>query len=246
MPYRIFNVDEVAQYLNMSSTDVQRMVKDGEIPFEKRGDRAVFRRPDIDAWASQRILGLSASRLAEYHNKWAQNPKALLTHETLVSEMLPAENMEAALSSRTRASALRDMVALADRTGLVYDAAELVSTLQAREELCSTAVPGGVAFLHPRASQPYRFDASFVVLGRTIQPIHFGSPDGQPTDLFFLICCQDEKLHLHTLARLCLLAQKSDLLAELRSAPDAEAMHDAIVRAEETVKGKLNRTPAKG
>ena len=132
---------------------------------------------------------------------------------------------------------------MADGTGLVYDVADLVAGLQAREELCPTAVPGGVAFLHPRQQQPYLLEASFLVLGRTLQPIHFGAPDGQPTDLFFLLCCLDEKLHLHALARLCLMAQKVDLLAQLRAAPDAAALHECLLAAEQAVIGNLSPAP---
>jgi hypothetical protein len=42
-------------------------------------------------------------------------------------------------------------------------------------------------------------------------------------------------MHLHTLARLCLMAQKTDLLPELRQAPDALAMCECLITAEQTV-----------
>jgi len=68
-----------------------------------------------------------------------------------------------------------------------------------------------------------------------VQEIHFGAPDGQPTTLFFLVCCQDDRIHLHALARLCLMAQKTSLLAELRQVPDAASMHARILAAEAQV-----------
>jgi excisionase family DNA binding protein len=243
MPFRTFNTDEVAQYLNLARADIERLVKDRAIPVETRGDRVVFRQRDIDAWASQRILGFSASRLAEYHRKSSQRTRRLLQRETLLPEMVRPEYIAPVMTAKTKASVVRDLAAVADRTGLVCDAAELVASLQAREKLCPTAVPGGVAFLHPRQQQPYLFQSSFLVLGRTIQPIHFGSPDGQPTDLFFLLCCQDDKLHLHTLARLCLMAQKTELLAQLRDAPDAAALHECLLAAEQTVIRNLSGAP---
>jgi PTS system nitrogen regulatory IIA component len=148
------------------------------------------------------------------------------------------------MTAKTKASVLRDLADVADRTGLVCDRAELVASLLAREKLCPTAVPGGVAFPHPRQQQAYLLQASFLVFGRTIQPIHFGAPDAQPTDLFFLLCCQEEKLHLHTLARLCLMAQKTDLLARLRAARDATALHECLLTAEQTVMGNLSPAPS--
>ena len=87
-----------------------------------------------------------------------------------------------------------------------------------------------------RAShEPYLFETSFIVVGRPVQEIHFGAPDGQPTHLFFLICCQDDRLHLHTLARLCLIAQKTKMLDQLRDAPDAKTMRDALIAAEQEI-----------
>jgi len=238
MPHRVLDIDEVAQYLHLGRGEIERMVKDQAIPFETRGERIVFRMAEIDAWASQRILGFNAARLAEYHRKSSEQTSRLLGRVTLMPEMVRPDCIAPAMTSRTKSSVLRDLTVLADRTGLVNDVAELVATLQEREELCPTAVPGGVAFLHPRSPQPYLFQESFLVLGRTIQPIHFGSPDGQPTDLFFLLCCLDDKLHLHTLARLCLMALKTDLLARLRAAAaDAAELHEVLLSSEQSVIG---------
>ena len=72
-------------------------------------------------------------------------------------------------------------------------------------------------------------------LGRTLQAIPFSAPDGRPTQLFFLICCEDERIHLHTLARLCMLAVKTKVVDQLFDAPDATAAYDALVNAERTV-----------
>ena len=246
MPHRTFHLDAVAHYLNLPRTEIERLVHDRAIPFEKRGEHIVFLQRDIDDWASQRILGFSASRLADYERKTSQLGRPASQREALLPELIRPDYIAPAMPAKTKASILRDLAAVADGTGLVYDVADLVAGLQAREELCPTAVPGGVAFLHPRQQQPYLLEASFLVLGRTLQPIHFGAPDGQPTDLFFLLCCLDEKLHLHALARLCLMAQKVDLLAQLRAAPDAAELHECLLAAERAVIGNLNPAPDSG
>jgi excisionase family DNA binding protein len=238
MPFRTLNTDEVARHLNLTGADIDRLVKAGDIPFEKRGDRVVFREADIEAWASQRILKFSGSRLAEYHRKASQR-----TRKLLLPELIRPDYIAPAMAAKTKASVVRDMARLADRTGQVGDAAELVASLLAREKLCSTAMPGGVAFLHPRQQQPYLFQSSFLMCGRTIQPIHFGSPDGLPTDVFFLLCCQNDLLHLHTLARLCMMVQHTGLLAQLRAGTDASTLHERLLRAEQTVIETLDGTP---
>lgn len=235
MSFELLNLVAVANYLHLTPDDVEQRVKDGLIPFERRGDRVMFRKSEIDAWASQRILGAASPRLDAYHQRSTQNSRKILRQDALLPAMLGAGAVASAMTSKTRASMLRDLVALADKTGQLNDAKMLLESLEAREELCSTAVPGGFALPHPRSVEPYLFETSFLVVGRPIQEIHFGSPDGEPTRLFFLVCCQDDRLHLHTLARLCLIAQKTKVLAELMAAPDAPAMRDALIAAEQEI-----------
>jgi len=235
MPHRIFSVEEAAEYLHLTAADVQQRVKDKEIPFEKRGDRVVFWKKDIDMWASQRILGFSEHKLVEYHHKSTRGTRELLPEGAILPDLLEHGAVDSAMKAKTKASVLRELVGLAEKTWQVSDARELLSSLEAREQLCSTGVPGGLALPHPRFQQTYLFESSFIVVGRSIQEIHFGAPDGHPTDLFFLICCKDDRLHLHALARLCLMAVKTDVLARLRQAPDAGAMRDVLFEAEQQV-----------
>ncbi len=235
MPYRTFGIDEVARYLHLSRADLDRLVKDQDIPFERHGERLVFRKVEIDAWASQRILGLEGRRLAEYDQTASQAARQIVPHGAFMPEIIRPEFIEPALTAKTKASVLRQMVALAERTGRVCDPRALLEGLEAREVLCSTGIPGGLALLHTRNPEPYLVETAFLALGRTIQQIPFGAPDGQPTNLFFLIACPDDGTHLHTLARVCLMAQKTDLLAELRQATDAAAMCNCIIAAEQAV-----------
>jgi len=235
MAHRTFNTEELAEYLHLSASDVERLLRESDIPKEERGGRLIFRRSEIDAWASQRILGMPDRRLDAYHEKSMRGTQEIFAHNALIPELLRPAYINLELGSKTRASAIRDMVALAETTGQVFDSRELLASVEARETLCSTALPGGLALLHARNYDAYRFERSFIVLGRTIQRIPFSAPDGGATRLFFLICCQDDRIHLHTLARLCLIAMKTDVLNQLFEAPDATAAYDALVAAEQAV-----------
>ncbi len=232
MPLRRMSVTEVAEYLHLTGEDLERLVKEGEIPHERLGGRLVFTRKEVDAWASRRILGLSEKRLADYHRKTTARLERLTTGGEMLEELLRPDAIAPALDARTRPSVLKEMVALGERTGLVNYPSELLEMLRQREDLCSTALPGGFALLHARHHDPYMFSESFVALGRTRGPVHFGAPDAAPTDLFFLICCQDDRIHLHILARLCLICTRTKLVARLRAATDAAAMRAAILKAE--------------
>jgi nitrogen PTS system EIIA component len=232
MSHRTFNTEELARYLHLSIGDIQQLLRASDLPKSERGGRLVFRRNEIDSWASQRILGMPGKRLDAYHDRSMRDTQDIFPGKALIPELLSKSGIDLALTSKTRSSAMHDMVALADGTGFVFDPHELLESIRAREDLCSTALPGGLALLHARTYDAYRFERSFLVLGRTIQSIPFSAPDGAPTRLFFLICCQDDRIHLHTLARLCLIVSKTRILAQLFEAPDPSTAYDAIVAAE--------------
>ncbi len=235
MSHRVFTLDEVTEYLHLGQGDVERLMRETDIPYTKRGGRAVFQRSEIDAWASKRILGLPGKRLDWYHAKSVRGTREIFPHLALVPELLEPRFINLNLVAKTRASVIRDMVALADKTGRVFDARELLASVEAREALGSTAIPGGLALLHADHQAEFRFEGSFLVLGRTIQPVPFGAPDGRPTQLFFLLCCDDDRIHLHTLARLCMMALKTDILNQLRGAEDAASAFEKLVAAEAAV-----------
>lgn len=235
MPHRVMTVDEAAAYLHLPAARLTELARASELPCETRPGGPVFRRRDLDAWASQHILGMSRRNLVAYHQAAAHHVHRLSRRHALMPDLITADRIAPALPSRTKPSALRDMAELADRTGLVGDLDGLRTSLDERERLCSTALAEGVALLHPRHHDPYLFLDSFIVLGRLSHPIHAGSQDGKPTDLLFLVCCQDDRLHLHTLARLCTMFMEANLPARLRAAADADAMAAAIIAAEHAI-----------
>ncbi len=233
MPYQILSLDAVAEYLHLTKEDIAQRVKCNEIPHEKRGRRIVFSKDEIDLWASQRLLRLPGRRLEEYHRESTTGTGEILPRQSLLPEMIQPGFIAPALPAKTKSSVLHELVALAETTGRLNNPQDLLASLAAREALSSTGMPGGFALPHPRVPDPYLFETSFIVLGRTVQEIHFGAPDAQPTDLFFLICCQDGRLHLHTLARVCLMARRTAILDQLRQSPDAPSMRASLLAAEE-------------
>jgi nitrogen PTS system EIIA component len=232
---RTLTIDELADYLHVSPRHVQQLLQDSDLPCVLRGGRMLFEREEIDAWASQRLLRLPGKSLDWYHQRTMQGTRQFFPRAALIPVLLAPEYIDLELRAKTRASLIHAMVALAESTGRVFDPREVRDSVEAREALCSTALPGGLALLHPRQQQSFRFEGSFVVLGRTIQSIPYGAADGQASRLFFLICCENERIHLHTLARLFLLARKTKIVAELLAAPDAASAHEALVAAEMSI-----------
>ncbi len=235
MSHRVFNLDELADYLHVSKSDLELLVRRKEIPFDRQGDRLVFRQSDIDAWASHRILGFSGADLTAYHKRSSAKAHNLSAKHAIMPELIRASFIAPALKSKTKSSVIRDMVKLADRTELLNYPDDLLTAIQAREQMCSTALAGGIALLHAKNHEPYMSEDSFIVLGRALHPVPFGSPDGRTTDIFFLLCTQDDRIHLHVLARICMMCYHTCLLMHLREAEDAADMLDILFKAEQEI-----------
>jgi PTS system nitrogen regulatory IIA component len=235
MPFRIFSLSEAAEYLHLPEDSVEDLAKRGEIPCEKQGGRLVFRHNAIDEWASRRVLGFSDEKLSDFHRRSTAKYHDLSHEAAIVPALLKPEWIAPAMTCRSKSSVLREMVELADRTGRLCYRDELLESLVEREKLCTTALSGGLALLHPRNHEPYMFEDSFIVLGKSVGQIPFGSPDRSTTDIFFLICCQDDRIHLHVLARLCMMCHQTSLLLEMRGTADPHELHRLLVASEQQV-----------
>ena len=158
MPYQILSLDAVAEYLNLTSANIRQRVKYNEIPHEKRGHRVVFSKDEIDLWASQRLLRLPDQRLTAYHEKSTRGTRQILPSRSLLPEMILPSFISPAMSAKTKSSVLHELVAVAGTTGRLNNASDLLASLEAREALCSTGMPGGFALPHPRVPDPYLFE----------------------------------------------------------------------------------------
>ena len=240
MEFGFLDLKSAAARLHMDELELKHFAQREEVPSQKRGDEFFFERHLLDEWAQRRMIGLHPKQLSGEHAH-AMSERARSSGEVRISELLDIGAISPNLSAKNKAGVLRDMTEVADATGKVYDKDALFRGLTEREEAASTAVGGGAAFLHVKFHDEYLVSESFLALGRATRPIFFGAPDGGGTDIFFLINCTDRSLHLHVLARLCLLAHGTTLLADLRAATDAEAMLEAVRSAEENLLGSLRR-----
>ena len=232
MPHRVLSLQQAARHIRIPERELFHLVQRDEIPYQRRGDEVLFEHRLLDDWAQRRILGLPTKSLTEHHREAVADRTRHASEDALVERLFRPDWINPELTSRTKPGVIRDMVKLAVATGLLYDDATLHREIEEREAISSTAINGRTAFLHARYHDPYQASDSFVVLGKTTQPIFFGAQDGEETDLFFLICCTDDSLHLHTLARLCMLAHGSTMLADLRAAATAEEMYSILRNAE--------------
>ena len=225
----------------MDANELRHVAQRGEIDFSEHGGDLWFEHRALDEWAQRNLLASGHREQIRQHNVILEEQRRSNSADWRVWRLFAPTGIVLGVPGKAKAGILRDMTSIADATGFVYDPDALFKELVAREETASTAVGEGAAFLHPRFHDPYMFQETFVAYGRSERPVFFGAQDGTGTDLFFLICCTDHALHLHILARLCLLAHGTTLLEELREAPDGEAMHAAIKKAEDEFLGHMQR-----
>ena len=231
MPYRSMTIKELARMVGADARRLERMAERGEIPCQKVGGQWRFNRAEITEWLQQNMATMHRDHLEEFDAGITAHRQV---HEDapIVMPLLRIEAVSPQLGSRTKSSTLRELVALASNTGLVYDDKALLEAVQAREELCSTALEGGIAVPHPRRPLPYDLADSVLVVARTSRGTVFGALDGKLTDLFFLIASQDDHHHLHILARLCRMLHDENWVAELRAAETAGDMMELMKRRE--------------
>ena len=233
MPHGFINIRELAGFLGIELRRAERMAQRGQIPCQKVGGHLRFNRAEITEWMQQQMPSLKNEHLVEMDSGITAHRQ--LEDDLFLSNMLKVEAVSLELPARTKNSVLKELVALGQETELLYDGETLLEALTKREELCSTALDGGIAIPHPRRPLPYAVAEPILVIGLTGQGIGFGSPDGGLTDLFFMTCSQDDHHHLHVLARLCRILSDGKFTSAIRHAESPGEVVDLIRQREEQI-----------
>lgn len=227
MAQKDLDVEQLAAYLHVLPQQVRRLADRGQLPGRRIGGDWRFSEAEVHSWLEDKI---GASNLDELSNvqkvvdRWTSDK----TDAISLANLTPAEAIEIPLSARTRSSVIRRMCSLAECTGLLWDAAKMTEAVLAREDLHPTALDNGVALLHPRRPQNSILADPLLALGVSNQPLPFGNQSGHLTDVFFLICSTDDRVHLQVLAKISRLVTGTSFLQELRECGSATAAHSLL------------------
>lgn len=226
MPYSNMSLNEIARHIGMDAREVKKLADKGVLPGRLIGGEWRFNRMQMLEW-----LQKDMHTLDQRHIQNLDRAMSSIENETVISALLATEGVNLELPARSKPSVIRELVRLAERTGMVYDPEGLIAALEEREAIASTALPRGIAFPHPRHPMPYATAEPMLCLARVPAGIAYGAPDGRMTDLFVLVCCHDERQHLLALARLAQVFY-SDLPDALRAAENAENALELILDTE--------------
>jgi PTS system nitrogen regulatory IIA component len=235
MPYQNMTLEDFARHVGLDAREVKKLAERDKIPAQKVLGKWRFNRAEVTEWLQQEMLNLDIdqNRLRAIEQAMSEAGKRDI-NQHLVTAMMSINGIDLNLPARTKSSVLLELVGLADRTGLLWDQPGLLTALQARESLCCTALPKGIAIPHPRQPMPYVSSEPFICFARVGRGIGFGSPFGDLTDLFFLICCHDDRHHLHVLARMMRILT-DEVIAGLRAAETPEEALALMIEREEIV-----------
>jgi len=232
MASKDLDIDQLAIYLHLTPTQVNKMAVRGKIPGRKVNGEWRFSESDIHHWFEDQIGVVDAQELQRMERVLERNIDVTSDDRSMLCDFLSPLAIAIPLPARTRGSVIREMCQLASQTGLLWDPEAMSEAVAAREALHPTALENGVALLHPRRPQTSILAEPLVALGISTQPIPFGNVSGHMTDVFFLICSTDDSVHLRILARLARLVTDEVFLTMLRSAISNDEVIDIVRTAE--------------
>jgi nitrogen PTS system EIIA component len=117
-----------------------------------------------------------------------------------------------------------------ERVGLLFENNQQIArsrvfdSLFAREKLGSTGLGQGVAIPHGRIAKLRDATAAFV---KTLHPIPFDAPDGQPVNLIFVLLVPEKAtdLHLQILGELAQMFSDAQFRNRLLACDDTTGIH---------------------
>ncbi len=227
---QLLTMHELAAYLHLDEATVTRLVMQGKIPSLQVDRQWRFKRTAIDEWIEQQLVG-------EDEN-FADVPDGM---KLPLDDLLPDQAIITNLRARTPVGVIEELAARAYTNGWLSDKPWFVGAVVERESLASTAMEGGVAFLHTRAKDKGKIGRPFIVVGRSWEGIMFGAPDNAPTYLFFLLGLKYDRLHLPILGRLARALRNPATIAKLRALSSPDQVRALLLKEDAAV--RMGHTP---
>jgi mannitol/fructose-specific phosphotransferase system IIA component (Ntr-type) len=152
----------------------------------------------------------------------------------LITDALAAAPMKLDLAANDREAVLAELVAQIPNLVKQPELRDtLLRALQEREKLHSTGIGDGVALPHARNALVGLVNHSMIVFARHATGVPYGSIDGQPARLFFLLLAPNVTDHLAILARLSRILRDNKTRQALMTA-ETPAKVAGLIREAET------------
>lgn len=212
-------IEKLARALDLPATTIERWVRQGRIPVQKRGAVCVFHRPAIEKWAATHHLPFAVPEDAGTADM-ERAPITLLAamQRGAVYHNVTGDSVETVLKSAVRS------VTFLDESQKDF----LFEQLLERERLTSTGIGRGVAIPHPRSPLPEAIKSPAIVTCFLENEIDFNAVDDLPVFALFILMSTEVKIHLQLLSRLSFCLRKDSFNRFLRERPSEEAFFKKI------------------
>jgi nitrogen PTS system EIIA component len=192
------------------------LLERGDLPAVKVGGQWRFRKATVDEWLDVNVQRLDADSLQALEGD-EEAGQAI----PRLAELIAPENARLDAPAGAQDAVIRAFVGSVTFPEPVSPDVVCERVLE-REQLCSTALSGGVALLHTARTRPRVLQAhDLIAIGHVQKPVEFGALDGSVTDTLILVLGRNERHQLALLAKLTRLCQEPGFLTALREAPDA-------------------------
>jgi len=154
MAYCQLTLEQAAALLQCPERFLREQATQGDLPCIQQGESLLFNQEELLNWSSIHLLD---------NRKGKQKGQILSETAHLCERILPGNyctlpGISAQLKGRSKAAILMSLTELAEKTGLLYDSSDFYESLRLREEQASTALPGGVALVHPNSRDEFLFE----------------------------------------------------------------------------------------
>jgi excisionase family DNA binding protein len=224
----LLSMTDLAEYLHLDEGTVSRLVTAGKIPGVQLDRVWRFKRGQIDKWIEEQLVG--------ENEDFAAVPDGM---KLPLEDLLPDAAIIPTLRARNSLAVIEELAGRAYTNKWLNDKPWFVGAVVERESLASTAMEGGVAFLHTRAKDKGKIAKPFVIVGRSWEGIEFGAPDGRPTHLFFLLGLKYDRLHLPILGRLARALRNPVTIARLRALSSTDQVRAMLLKEDASARAGI-------
>ncbi|MBN1480035.1 PTS sugar transporter subunit IIA [candidate division KSB1 bacterium] len=146
-------------------------------------------------------------------------------------DILTKDDIAVPLLSRDKNGAIKELIKLLKNSGKIADEESVYDAIMTREDKGSTGLEKGIAVPHAKTAAVNKIAAA---IGISPDGIEFGSIDGNPSKLIFLIIAPPAQsgAHIALLSEIARLTRYQTLCDELVEAKSAENVL-AILHGEE-------------
>lgn len=226
----IMTLAEVAAYLKFSERTILKLIKEGSIPCFRLANQWRFLRPMINDWLVSKMNVVPQndfSRLIEQEYDYVPLSR-LMEEKLIVMDLQPGSKKEI----------LDQLCQPAQAAGFISLPEKLIEGLLQREKLHSTAIAPGIALPHLRKPSSELILGPRIVIGLCREGLDFGSLDGNPTQVIFLVLTDSEIVHLKIMARLGALLRSRELIGKIIAAKTAKEVLRSIIAQESKINFK--------